>query len=286
MSQFIEILKTIVLGVIEGITEWLPISSTGHLIIAEKLMNFGTNATEFKEMFDVVIQLGAILAVVVIYFSKLWPFCGDKSQNYIKKDSINLWLKVLVGVLPAGIIGLLFDDEIDALFYDNAYIIAATLIIYGILFIIVERFNKKRIPKTDSVADLSYKTALFIGCFQVLAMIPGTSRSGITILAAILLGLSRNAAAEYSFFMSVPVMVGAGGLKALKYVLKLSDPTAAVRTDNFQWVVLAVGLIVSFLVSVLAIKFLISYIKKNDFSAFGYYRIIIGIVVLVYFSLV
>lgn len=277
--MIIDILVAIVLGVVEGITEWLPISSTGHLILVEKLLSFTSVSDGFKEMFDVVIQLGAVLSVVVIYWNRLWPFCKDKSTHYIKKGAVPLWCKVIIGVLPAAVIGLLFDDKIDALFYDNPFVIAATLIIYGILFIVLERFNKKRTFKINSIEDMSYLTAFFIGCFQVLSMIPGTSRSGITILGAMLLCTSRTVAADYSFFMSFPVMLGASALKLLKYVTSASVPPT-------EWVILAVGMVVSFLISVVAIKFLISYIKKKDFTVFGYYRIILGIIVLLYFGLI
>ncbi|MBR2042879.1 MAG: undecaprenyl-diphosphate phosphatase [Clostridia bacterium] len=277
--MIIDILVAVVLGVVEGITEWLPISSTGHLILVEKLLSFSDVSDGFKEMFDVVIQLGAVLAVVVIYWNRLWPFCKDKSTHYIKKGAVPLWCKVIIGVLPAAVIGLLFDDKIDALFYDNPFVIAATLIIYGVLFIVLERFNKKRTFKINSIEDMSYLTAFFIGCFQVLSMIPGTSRSGITILGAMLLCTSRTVAADYSFFMSFPVMLGASALKLIKYVTSAQVPLA-------EWVILAVGMVVAFLISVVAIKFLISYIKKKDFTVFGYYRIILGIIVLLYFGLI
>ncbi len=280
--MIIDIIVAFILGIVEGITEWLPISSTGHLILAEKLVSFTTVSADFKEMFDVVIQLGAVLAVVVIYWNRLWPFCTDKSNYFIKKGAIPLWSKVIVGVLPAAIIGLVFEDKIDALFYDekvNAFVIAATLIIYGILFIVLERFNKKRTFKINSINEMSYKTAILIGCFQVLSMIPGTSRSGVTILGAMLLCTSRTVAADFSFFMSFPVMFGASALKLIKYVSKGSIPSS-------EWLILAVGMAVAFIVSVFAIKFLISYIKRKDFTAFGYYRIVLGIIVLVYFGLI
>ena len=277
--MLIDIIVAIVLGIVEGITEWLPISSTGHLILVEKLLSFTNVSDGFKEMFDVVIQLGAVLAVVVIYWNRLWPFCTNKKQCFIKKGAVPLWSRVIVGVLPAAVIGLFFDDEIDALFYDNAYVIAATLIIYGILFIVLEQFNKRREFKINAIEDMSYLTAVLIGCFQVLSMIPGTSRSGITILGAMLLCTSRTVAADYSFFMSFPVMFGASALKLFKYISGGNVPS----TD---WIVLFVGMVVAFLVSIAAIKFLLSYIKKKDFTAFGYYRIVLGVIVLVYFGLV
>lgn len=276
--MIIDIIVAVVLGIVEGITEWLPISSTGHLILVEKLISFQNVDAGFKEMFDVVIQLGAVLAVVVIYWNRLWPFCTDKKTHFIKKGAIPLWCKVIIGVLPAAVIGLLFDDLIDALFYDNPYVIAATLIIYGVLFIVLERFNKKRTFKINSIEDMSYMTAFLIGCFQVLAMIPGTSRSGITILGAMLLCTSRTVAADYSFFMSFPVMLGASALKLVKYISEGS-------IHSGEWAVLAVGMAVAFLVSIVAIKFLMNYIKKKDFTAFGYYRIVLGIVVLLYFGI-
>lgn len=277
--MLIDIIVAIVLGIVEGITEWLPISSTGHLILVEKLLSFTNVSDGFKEMFDVVIQLGAVLAVVVIYWNRLWPFCANKKQCFIKKGAVPLWSRVIVGVLPAAVIGLFFDDEIDALFYDNAYVIAATLIIYGILFIVLEQFNKRRKFKINAIEDMSYLTAVLIGCFQVLSMIPGTSRSGITILGAMLLCTSRTVAADYSFFMSFPVMFGASALKLFKYI-------SGGNVASTDWIVLFVGMVVAFLVSIAAIKFLLSYIKKKDFTAFGYYRIVLGIIVLVYFGLV
>lgn len=281
----IDFIIAFILGIVEGITEWLPISSTGHLILAEKLLSFRNVNADFIEMFDVVIQLGAVLAVVVIYFKKLWPFCTDKNKFFIKEGAISLWSKVILGVLPAAVVGLFFDDYIDALFYDNPYIIAATLIIYGIIFIVLENYNKKRNFKINSIDDMSYLTAFFIGCFQILSMIPGTSRSGITILGAMLLLCNRTTAADFSFFMSVPVMFGASLLKSIKYAGKIAD--GQVGGDlSFQLIVLAIGMVTAFIVSVFAIKFLINYIKKKDFKVFGYYRIVLGIIVLIYFSVI
>lgn len=270
--EFIEILKAIILGIIEGITEWLPISSTGHMILADEFIQLNTSDA-FKEMFFVVVQLGAIIAVVVLFWNKLFPFSLKDKKLEIKKDIFDLWFKVIVAALPAAVIGLLFDDMLNAIFY-NYQTVALMLIIYGILFIIVENRNKNRVPKVETLEALTYKTALMIGLFQVLALIPGTSRSGATIIGAILIGTSRFVAAEFTFFLAIPVMVGASLLKLLKFGLAF---TASELT------ILLVGMFVAFIVSVLAIKFLMGYIKKHDFKAFGYYRIVLGIIVLAYF---
>ena len=271
--MYIEIIKAIILGIVEGITEWLPISSTGHMILVEEFIKF--NASEqFMKMFRVVIQLGAIMAVVLLYFNKLNPLAPSKTLKQ-KKDTMDIWFKVIVGVLPAGILGVLFDDWFDAHFY-NYQTVAITLIVYGILFIVIENRNKGKRAKIKSFKDLSYSTALIIGIFQVLALIPGTSRSGATILGAIILGTSRNLAAEYSFFLSVPVMFGASALKLYKFGLNFT---------GLEFAILLTGMIVAFLVSVVAIRFLLKYIKNNDFKAFGWYRIILGILVLAYFMI-
>ena len=246
----LEFLKVILLGIVEGITEWLPISSTGHMILVEQFVKLNVT-DEFLEMFRVVIQLGAILAVVVLYFPKLWPFCSPR-DGWIKKDTWILWFKVLVAALPAAIIGLPFDDLLDKLFY-NYQTVAVTLILYGVLFIVVENYNKNRRPRTRKLEALPWSTALLIGVFQVLALIPGTSRSGSTILGAILLGCSRSVAAEFSFFLSIPVMFGASLLKLLKFGLHFTGYEAAI---------LLVGMVTAFVVSILAIKFLMGYIKK------------------------
>ena len=266
-----EWLKVLLLGIVEGITEWLPISSTGHMILVNEFIHLNVSDA-FMEMFLVVIQLGAILAVVVLYFGKLWPFTMP-SKGWIKKDTWSLWFKVLVAVLPAAIIGLPFDDKIDKLFY-NYQTVAFTLILYGVLFIIIENYNKGRKPRVKSFQQLSYPMAVFIGVFQVLALIPGTSRSGATILGATLLGTSRYIAAEFSFFLAIPVMFGASLLKLVKFGFHFTGTEAAI---------LIVGMVTAFVVSVLAIKFLMGYIKKNDFKAFGYYRIVLGALVIVYF---
>lgn len=280
----LDIIKSVILGIIEGITEWLPISSTGHLIIADEFIKLGQNA-DFKEMFNVVIQLGAILAVVVIYFKKLWPFTLKKAEGYnyltkgngyIKKDIMDMWFKVIVAILPAAVIGIPFDDLFEKHFH-NYIVVALALIVYGILFVIIEKKNKNRIPKVKDVTDITYKTALIIGMFQALSLIPGTSRSGSTILGAIIIGVSRVAAAEFSFYMAIPVMFGASFIKLLKFGLGFTA---------MELVILIVGMVTAFVVSVLAIKFLMSYIKKKDFTAFGYYRIALGLIIIIYFLLI
>ncbi len=271
--NIIEIIKVIILGIVEGITEWLPISSTGHMILLDEFIKLNITE-EFKEMFFVVIQLGAILAVVFLYFKKLMPFDITKKGITLKKESISLWCKIIVSCIPAAVIGLLFDDKIDEIFY-NSFVVSLMLIIYGVVFIIIER--KKRIVTTNNLDNLNYKTAFLIGLFQLLSLIPGTSRSGATIIGAMLVGTSREVAAEFTFFLAIPVMLGASLLKLLKF--------GFVFTGS-EIVILTVGLITAFVVSVIAIKFLVSYIKKNDFKVFGYYRIILGIVVLLYFILV
>ena len=269
--NILEWLKVLLLGIVEGLTEWLPISSTGHMILVNEFIQLNVSK-EFMEMFLVVIQLGAILAVVVLYFWKLWPFTTP-SKGWIKKDTWSLWFKVIVAVLPAALIGIPFDDQIDALFY-NYQTVAATLIIYGILFIIIENRNRHRTPVITTFQELSYSTALLIGAFQVLSLIPGTSRSGATILGAMLLGTSRYIAAEFSFFLAIPVMFGASLLKLVKFGFNFTGTEIAI---------LLVGMLTAFVVSILAIKFLMSYIKKNDFKAFGWYRIVLGILVILFF---
>ena len=268
MSEF---LKVFLLGIVEGITEWLPISSTGHMILVEEFIQLNVSA-DFMEMFRVVIQLGAILAVVLLYFPKLWPFCSPK-DGWIRKDTWTLWFKVLAAVLPAAVIGIPFDDTLDALFY-NYRTVAVTLIVYGVLFIVVENYNRKKRPKVASLDNITWSLAIGIGIFQVLSLIPGTSRSGATILGAILLGASRSVAAEFSFFLGIPVMFGASLLKIVKFGFAFSGA---------EIVLLLTGMAVAFLVSILAIKFLMNYIKRNDFKPFGYYRIILGVLVLFYF---
>lgn len=270
----LNILKSVILGIIEGITEWLPISSTGHLIVADEFIKLNMSK-DFMDMFNVVIQLGAILAVVVIYFKQMWPFSLKKEDNYIKKDTFSMWFKVIVAILPAAIIGIPLDDFFEEKLH-NYIVVAFALIVYGIAFIFIEKRNKDLKPKVNSIAEITYKDALLIGCFQALSLIPGTSRSGSTILGAILIGVSRVAAAEFSFYMAVPVMFGASAIKLLKFGFDFT---------NTEFVILIFGMITAFVVSVIAIKFLMSYIKKRDFTVFGYYRIALGIIVLLYFIL-
>ena len=270
----LEILKVILLGIVEGITEWLPISSTGHLILVDEFVKLGASEA-FKEMFNVVVQLGAIMAVVVLYFHKLNPFSPRKSRTQ-KVHTIQLWMKVIVACIPAAVLGILFDDWMEAHFH-NYVVVSLMLVIYGVLFIMVENWNKKNTPAVTKLSELSYKTALIIGGFQVLSLIPGTSRSGATILGALLIGVSRYVAAEFTFFLAIPVMFGASGLKILKFLMEGGGFTGMEAT------MLIVGCIVAFFVSVFAIKFLMGYIKKNDFKVFGYYRIVLGVLVLGYF---
>ncbi|WP_346908220.1 undecaprenyl-diphosphate phosphatase [Faecalicatena orotica] len=273
--DFIEILKAVILGIIQGITEWLPISSTGHLILFDNIWPM-TSTPEFFEVFKVVIQFGSILAVLVLFFHKLNPFSAHKSRRE-KKETFDLWKKVAVGCVPIIIVGLPLDMVLED-YLSSVYIIAATLIIYGIAFIVIE--NMKRRPSMRSLGELTFKTAFFIGCFQVLAAIPGTSRSGATILGAVLLGCSRYVASEFSFFLAIPVMAGASGLKLIKYFLK------AGMFSGTEWVLLIIGTVVSFVVSVFAIRMLLSYIRKHDFKIFGVYRILLGIIIIIYFGFI
>ncbi|MGF6375598.1 undecaprenyl-diphosphatase [Clostridiales Family XIII bacterium PM5-7] len=266
----IEIIKVIFLGIVEGITEWLPISSTGHMLLVDEFLTLNMSK-EFKEMFFVVIQLGAILAVVVIFWKKMFPFqFKDKSKSMVKKDTFSLWFKVVVACIPGAAVTILFDDFIEAHLHTPT-VIAIALIFYGIAFIVIELWNKKRKPTTRTLEEITYKTAFLIGIFQVLSIIPGTSRSGSTIIGALLIGVSRVAAAEFTFFLAVPVMFGLSALKILKFGLSFTSA---------EVIVLAIGMIVAFAVSILVIKFLMNYIKKHDFRIFGWYRILIGIAVL------
>lgn len=267
----IEILKAIILGIVEGITEWLPISSTGHMILVEEFIQLDMTDA-FKEMFFVVIQLGAILAVVALYFHKLNPFSAKKTAEE-KKETMEIWYKVVIGVIPAGVLGLLLDDWLNAHFY-NYLVVAIMLIVYGVLFIVIENRNKGEEASVTTFQEMSYKTAFIIGLFQCLSLIPGTSRSGATILGAIIVGTSRFIAAEYSFFLSIPIMFGASALKLVKFGFNFT---------GMELTVLLTGMVVAFLVSVIAIKFLIKYIQNNDFKAFGWYRIVLGILVIGYF---
>lgn len=273
--DIIEIIKALVLGIVEGITEWLPISSTGHMILVDEFLKLNVSE-EFKSMFLVVIQLGAILAVVVLYFKKLIPLDVQNKKLHWKKDTLAMWLKIIVSCIPAAIVGVFFDDELEAVFY-NWQTVSAALILFGILFIIIEKRNRGREPKINSINDISYKTAVIIGMFQLIAAVfPGTSRSGATIVGALLIGVSRSVAAEYTFFLAVPVMFGASALKLVKFGFDFTSQ---------ELVILFVGLVSAFVVSVLAIKFLMSYIKKHDFTAFGWYRIVLGAAVILYFAL-
>ena len=264
----IELIKVLIIGIIQGITEWLPISSTGHMILADELLRLNVSDA-FMEMFRVVIQFGSILAVVVLYFHKLNPFAPSKSDVQ-KRQTWRLWFKVIVGIIPAGIVGVLFDDWLNDHLY-NYVTVAVALIVYGVAFIVIEKIRKGKTPRVDSVDRLDYKTALGVGCFQTLSLIPGTSRSGSTILGAMILGMSREAAAEFSFFMAIPVMLGASLLKMLKFGFSFTSS---------ELIVLIVGVLIAFVVSVAAIKFLTGFIKKHSFAVFGWYRIILGAIVL------
>lgn len=287
-----EIIKAVIYGIVEGITEWLPISSTGHLILVESLIPFQTVengvgvSEDFFGMFDVVIQLGAILAVVVLFWGRIWPFALTKKERerqggtgimaWFKKDIWVLWFKILVSCVPAAVIGIMFDDVFDELFY-NPVCVAIALIVFGVAFIIIENWNKGRRPKVRKLSQITYQTALLIGVFQLIAAVfPGTSRSGATIVGALLIGVSRTVAAEYTFFLAIPVMFGASLLKVVKFGF---DFTAQELT------LLSIGTVVSFIVSLFVLRFLMGYIKKHDFKIFGWYRIVLGIVVLLYFCL-
>lgn len=280
----LDLIKAIIYGIVEGITEWLPISSTGHLILMEQFIPFNGASEGFFDMFDVVIQLGAILAVVVLFWNKIWPFALTKKQRqgqtgvgaFFKKDIWIMWFKILVSTVPAAVIGGLFDDVFNRLFY-NPVCVALALIIFGIAFILVENWNRTRTPKINSLAEITYTTALMIGFFQVLAAIfPGTSRSGATIVGALLIGVSRTVAAEYTFFLAIPVMFGASLLKVMKFGFFF--------TGN-ELMLLLTGTVVSFVVSLFVLRFLMGYIKKHDFRVFGWYRIVLGVIVLLYFAL-
>ena len=271
----IEILKAVLFGIVEGITEWLPVSSTGHIILLDEFIQLSATE-EFKSMFDVVIQLGAILAVIVLFFNKLNPFALKKTAGE-KKQTWTLWFKVIAAIIPSGVVGVLFDDWMDEHLH-NGIVVAIALIVYGIAFILVERRNNgKHLRLTADVHDISWKKAIGIGIFQCLSLVPGTSRSGSTILGAIMLGVGRGAGAEFSFFMASPTMVGASGIKMLKFVL------SGVGITSTEIAVLTVGCVVSFIVSLLVIKGLMEYVRKHSFSAFGVYRIILGAIVLAYF---
>lgn len=274
MDTFIEILKAILFGIVEGVTEWLPVSSTGHMILLDEFVKLKVTDA-FYEMFQVVIQLGAILAVILLFFNKLNPLSAKKTQTE-RKRVWQLWFKVIVAVLPSAVIGLLLDDWMDAHLY-NYVVVAITLVLYGLAFIYVENLNKKRTLRQIDVYDIDYRTAILIGCFQCLSLIPGTSRSGATILGAILLGVGRAAGAEFSFFLAIPTMLGASALKLAKFVL------SGVKASATELSVLLVGCVVSFVVSLVVIRGLMEYVRKRSFSAFGVYRIVLGVLVLGYF---
>ena len=273
----IELLKAVLFGIVEGVTEWLPVSSTGHLILLNEFVTLNMSE-EFNSMFDVVIQLGAILAVIVLFFHKLNPFAPGKT-SLEKKQTWSLWFKVCVAIIPSGVLGVLFDDWMDANLH-NGIVVSIALIVYGIAFILVERRNQGKYTKAISdVHDIGYKTALMIGLFQCLSLVPGTSRSGSTILGAILIGVGRSAGAEFSFFMAIPTMLGASAIKGLKFIL------SGVQATGTEIGVLVVGSVVSFIVSLLVIRGLMEYVRKHSFSAFGVYRILLGIIVLAYFAI-
>ena len=269
-----EMLKVVILGIVEGLTEWLPVSSTGHMILVDEFIRLNVS-TAFMDMFLVVIQLGAILAVVVLNAKKLNPFLGSKTRSE-RRDTLDLWGKVIVACLPAAVIGLAFNKYMEEHFM-NAPVVASMLILYGILFIVVERWNKRRTPRVDSLAALDYRTAFIIGVFQVLSLVPGTSRSGATILGGIIFGTSRYVATEFTFFLAIPVMFGASFLKLVKF---------GWHYTGAELLILAVGMVTAFVVSILSIQFLLRYIKRNDFTAFGWYRIALGILVLAYLFMV
>ena len=292
----LEIIKAFIYGIVEGITEWLPVSSTGHLILVEELLPFHGTSENFFDMFDVVIQLGAILAVVVLFWNKIWPFAltaaqrrgeakrrqetgelQSKISTIFRTDIWNLWFHILVSCVPAAVIGVLFDDLFDALFY-NYICVAIALIVFGVAFILVENWNKGRTAKINSLGEITYTTAMLIGIFQVLAAIfPGTSRSGATIVGALLIGVSRTIAAEYTFFLAIPVMFGASLLKVVKFGFDFTGQ---------ELLILTIGTVVAFVVSLLSLRFLMGYVKKHDFKIFGWYRIILGVIVLICFQFI
>lgn len=274
-----DIFVAIILGIVEGITEWLPVSSTGHMILVNQFLNFSND--KFSEMFLVVVQLGAIMAVVLLFWKKIFPFNlkPKNGEGFVKMDIMQMWLKIVVACVPAAVIGVLFDDQIDEMFY-NQIVVAGALIIYGVLFILVENWNKGRKPVMTSVRELTYQTVIIIGIFQLLAaIVPGTSRSGATIIGALIIGVSRGAAAEFTFYLAIPVMFGASLLKVVKSVMD------GLHYGPMEITTLLVGMVVAFIVSLFVIKFLMGYIRKHDFKCFGYYRIVLGIIVLLYFGI-
>lgn len=274
ITNLIEVLKVILLGIVEGITEWLPISSTGHMLLVDQFITLNVS-DHYKEMFFIVIQLGAVLAVVVLFYKKMIPFqFRDKHSPVIKTNILSLWMKVVVACIPGAVVTLLFDDYIEAHFHTPA-VIACALIFYGIAFIFIESWNKKRIPVVHELTDITYTTAFMIGLFQVLSIIPGTSRSGSTIVGGLLIGVSRVAVAEFTFFLAVPVMFGLSFIKMMKFGFIFTTA---------ELTLLIIGMVVAFVVSLIVIRFLMNYIKKHDFKVFGWYRIILGIIVLLYFT--
>jgi len=272
----LEILKSIFYGIVEGITEWLPISSTGHLILLEELIPFANVSENFFEMYEVVIQLGAILAVVVLFWNQIFPFSFKRGEKFLKMDIMTLWFKILVACVPAAVIGILFDDVLEAIFY-RYEVVAAALVVFGIAFILIENWNKSKNSKVNTLAEITYTTAALIGVFQVIAAVfPGTSRSGATIVGALLIGVSRTVAAEFTFFLAIPVMFGASLLKLVSFGFAFTTMEA---------VALSVGMFTAFIISLLVIRFLMAYIKKHDFKVFGWYRIVLGILVLILFPI-
>lgn len=292
--MILEWLKAVLYGIVEGITEWLPVSSTGHLILLQDWLPFRFTSdpillAEFGEMFEVVIQLGAILAVVILFWGKLWPFSKKKTAQE-KRNTWSIWLKVIVASIPAAFVGIVLDKVLEALtsrdindWLYNSIVVAAMLIVYGVAFILIEHFHKGKEARISSLEEIDCKTAFCVGLFQALSIVPGTSRSGSTILGSMLLGLSRTAGAEFSFFMAIPAMVGASGIKILGFLGYIRDSSAAIPVD--AWIVLAVGCVVSFVVSLVAIRFLMDFLKKHSFASFGVYRILLGILVLLFWAL-
>jgi len=272
----IELLKAILFGVVEGITEWLPISSTGHMILLDEFIHLGVSA-EFYKLFEVVIQLGAILAVIILYFKTIWPFRNDNGSITLDRSTLDLWGKIIVACLPAAVIGILFNDWMEEHFF-TPEVVAITLILYGVLFILIESRNVGS-GQVKNVHDISYAKAIQVGIFQLLSLVPGTSRSGSTIIGGLLIGLERSVAAEFTFYLAIPVMIGASLLKLVKYILKVGF-----IFNGSELLILAVGCLVAFIVSILVIRFLMAYIKKHNFTVFGYYRIVLGLMVLGYFK--
>lgn len=272
----LEILKSMLFGIVEGVTEWLPISSTGHMILLDEFIHLGVSA-EFYKLFEVVIQLGAILAVIILYFEKIWPLKNKNGTLTLDRTTLNLWGKIIVACFPAAIIGVLFDDWMEELFF-TPQVVSLALIAYGFLFVIIEKYDLGS-KSVQRVEDISYRKAFEVGVFQLFSLVPGTSRSGSTIIGGLLIGLERSVAAEFTFYLAIPVMIGASLLKLIKYIMRVGFVF-----DSNELLILAVGCIVAFIVSIIVIRFLMSYIKKHNFIPFGYYRIVLGILVLVYFK--